>query len=108
MNSFRVEPTAIRGLAGRFGQLVTDFESLGVAGLEFGNTGDANLTQSIEHFVECSRHALGELTNQFGQLQTVLIATANGYENVDARVASEVDNNLLEANGPVGGASKGP
>lgn len=79
----------LRDLAGNFGQLVDEFEALNASGLDLGGTGDAALTQAIEHFIDYSRSQLGELSRQFSELHTVLIAAATGYEQVDAHVATE-------------------
>ena len=107
MSSFRVEPPLLHALAGRFGELVAEFEALGVAGLEIGDTGDARLTQAIEHFIQRSRGGIGQLSEQFGQVQRVLTATAHGYENVETHVVTEINQNLPSPVGPVGGSIEG-
>lgn len=101
MPSFRVNPEMLHGLAGRFGELASDFELLGAAGFDLVETGDASLTNAIERFVEQSRGGLGELLQQFGQLQHVLTAAALGYDRVETHVDAEVTQNLVSGGGTV-------
>jgi hypothetical protein len=97
VNSFQVEPSLLRQLAGRFGGLMLDFASLGVAGFDLGATGDANLTRVIEELIDWSHGEVAEFSSQFGQLQSVLVASAAGYEAVDTRLGSEIEASLSAA-----------
>jgi hypothetical protein len=92
--SFRVEPVQLGTLAGRFGELVADFEAVPVSGLGVGETGDTGLTEAIERFVEWSQGNVAECSDQFSQLQRLLTAAAHGYENVERHVVDEITENL--------------
>lgn len=94
MSSFQVEPSLLRLLAGRFAGLVTDFDGLGVAGIDPGQTGDANLTRAIEDLLEWSHSEVGEFSSQFDQLRRVLTASANGYEAVDTQLGTQIEATL--------------
>jgi hypothetical protein len=89
MSSIRVEPEVVHGLAGRFGSLASDLESVAADGLAIGDTGDGGLTSAIEEFLEQSQSDIGELVRQFGEVQAVLEATTLGYVDVDSHVATE-------------------
>jgi hypothetical protein len=102
--TFRVDPEVLQGLAGRFGNLVSEFETLGAAGLDLGDTGDPDLVNAIERFVDRSRSGLGELTQQFDQVRRLLVATAMGYDRVDTHVESGIAQDLESAGGPIAGS----
>ena len=78
MTSFQVEFELPAQLAAGFSQLVSAFGSLSASRLDLGDTGDARLTQAIEHFFDRSKSGISELSDQFNQLQRVLIATLQG------------------------------
>lgn len=90
----------VHGLAGRFGELASDRESLAVSGLAVGDTGDDGLTSAIERFLEQSGSDTVELVRQFREVQMVLEATAVGYVDVESHVAAEAAEDLGTAVGP--------
>lgn len=104
MTTFRVDPELLQGLAGRFGNLVSEFETLGATGLDLGDTGDPDLVNAIERFVDRSRSGLGELTQQFDQVRQLMVATAMGYDHVDSHVESGIAQDLQSAVGPIAGS----
>lgn len=107
MPTFRVDPALLRGLAGRFGELAVDLESLTATGLELGDAGDPNLVSAIEQFVEKSRGGVGELLRQCDLVRQVLTATSLGYDNTETHVATGIVQNLESAPGPVSGPVQG-
>ncbi len=94
MPSLRVEPEALLGLASRFHDLASQFESMDTGGFELGGTGDPGLSSAIEGFVERSRAGVAELLGQFGEVRQVLMATAQGYRGVESRLETEITQNL--------------
>ncbi len=104
MSTFRVDPELLQGLAGRFGNLVSEFEALGAAGLDLGDTGDPDLVNAIERFVDRSRSGLGELMQQFDQVRQLLMATATGYDHVETHVESGIAEDLESAGGTIAGS----
>jgi hypothetical protein len=102
--TFRVEPELLQGLAGRFGDLVSEFEALGAAGLDIGDTGDGELVDAIERFIERSRAGVAELTQQFDQVRQLLAASAMGYDHAETHVETGIAQNLESAGGPIAGS----
>lgn len=94
MALLRVEPEVVAGLASQFRDLGSQFEELGSFDFDLSSTGDASLTGAIEQFLEQSRGGVGELLSQFGEVQQVLTATAQGYSNVDAHVETGMAENV--------------
>ena len=107
MTSFRVETDLPAQLAAGFAQLVAVFDSLSVAGFDLGDTGDSRLTQAIEQFIDQSRGGISELSDQFGQLQRVLAATAQGYEGAETHVTSEIQASLSSVSRSIIGSKDG-
>jgi hypothetical protein len=94
VSSLRVEPEVLVGLAGRFHDIASQFESLIVDGFDLGGTGDPQLSHAIEEFLERSRGGVVELLGQFGEVHQVLMATAQGYGGVESHLEAEITQNL--------------
>ena len=94
MSSLRVEPEILLGLANGFRNLASEFESIGTDGFDLGGTGDPDLSNAIERFVERSRAGVTELLGQFGEVHQVLVATAQGYGTVESHLETEIIQNL--------------
>lgn len=97
MTSFRVETDLPLRLASGFGGLVAVFDSLQLALPDLSDAGDSRLTQAIEQFIDRSREGISELSDQFGQLQRLLTATAQGYEGAETHLTSEIQASLSSA-----------
>ena len=107
MTSFRVEPPMLQALAGDFGDLIETFEAAVLGGLDLTNTGDSSLTNAIEHFAQQSHDGLGELVKQFGQLQKILIDSADEYAAADDHVATEIDKSMAPSTHSSNGSVEG-
>ena len=106
-SSLRVEPSLVQEFASAFGELMAGFEGLGTNQIDLGETGDPRLTQAIEHFIGQVQGGVAELSSQFGQLQKVLAASAQGYDGAESHVVSEIMANLSTAAGSVARATEG-
>ena len=98
MTSIRVEPATVQSLASGFSDLVASMGAAG-ANLQFdlGDTGDGRIADALEQFAQDAKAAIGQLTTQFSQLQQVLQASAQGYDQLDTKLASAIESDLAGA-----------